>query len=223
MRRAQSGHVLRSQVTLPPSGSIPVRATSSCRAQARMRRELAGSRAARAVANRLAVRHRRDGRRRGRRAGCSSSLPGSRPLPCNQELRDCVELIQQARTHRRGSSWSSLRCSRTAGSRPLRAAAVARWAWTIRTAIAPSPTPVAQRLVDPERTSPTAKTPGRGSRAGCPRLPRLATCAGVPADASAVRPRDPDSTANRDNGPEATHSLRRRSSGRRRSAQRRTR
>src|SRR6267154_4386272 len=35
-----------------------------------------------------------------------------------------------------------------------------RWAWTNWTAIAPSPTAVAQRLVDPERTSPAANTPG---------------------------------------------------------------
>jgi len=33
------------------------------------------------------------------------------------------------------------------------------WAWTNCTAIAPSPTVVAQRLVAPERTSPTANTP----------------------------------------------------------------
>ncbi len=32
--------------------------------------------------------------------------------------------------------------------------------WTKRTTIAPSPTAVAHRLTDPERTSPTAKTPG---------------------------------------------------------------
>src|SRR6266852_4531086 len=38
--------------------------------------------------------------------------------------------------------------------------AVSRWACTNRTAMAPSPTAVAHRLVDPERTSPTAKTPG---------------------------------------------------------------
>ncbi len=36
----------------------------------------------------------------------------------------------------------------------------ARWAWTSCTAHAPSPTAVAQRLVEPERTSPAAKTPG---------------------------------------------------------------
>src|SRR5437870_13328968 len=36
-----------------------------------------------------------------------------------------------------------------------------RWAWTNCTAIAPSPTAVAQRLVEPERTSPAANTPGR--------------------------------------------------------------
>src|SRR5450432_2162403 len=36
-----------------------------------------------------------------------------------------------------------------------------RWAWTNWTAIAPSPTAVAQRLVEPERTSPAANTPGR--------------------------------------------------------------
>jgi hypothetical protein len=35
-----------------------------------------------------------------------------------------------------------------------------RCAWTNWTAIAPSPTAVAQRLVDPERTSPAANTPG---------------------------------------------------------------
>ena len=35
-----------------------------------------------------------------------------------------------------------------------------RWAWTNWTAIAPSPTAVAQRLVEPERTSPAANTPG---------------------------------------------------------------
>src|SRR4051794_21382793 len=35
-----------------------------------------------------------------------------------------------------------------------------RWAWTSCTAIAPSPTAVAQRFVEPERTSPAAKTPG---------------------------------------------------------------
>src|SRR5206468_116705 len=34
-----------------------------------------------------------------------------------------------------------------------------RCAWTNWTAIAPSPTAVAQRLVDPERTSPAANTP----------------------------------------------------------------
>src|SRR5262249_4991249 len=35
-----------------------------------------------------------------------------------------------------------------------------RCAWTSWTAHAPSPTAVAHRLVEPERTSPTAKTPG---------------------------------------------------------------
>src|SRR5262249_49990791 len=35
-----------------------------------------------------------------------------------------------------------------------------RWPWTNWTAIAPSPTAVAHRFVDPERTSPAAKTPG---------------------------------------------------------------
>src|SRR6266850_3058343 len=34
-----------------------------------------------------------------------------------------------------------------------------RWAWTNWTAIAPSPTAVAQRLVEPERTLPAANTP----------------------------------------------------------------
>jgi hypothetical protein len=34
-----------------------------------------------------------------------------------------------------------------------------RWPWTNWTAIAPSPTAVAQRLVEPERTSPAANTP----------------------------------------------------------------
>src|SRR4029078_7549292 len=34
-----------------------------------------------------------------------------------------------------------------------------RWAWRTWTAIAPSPTAVAQRLVEPERTSPAANTP----------------------------------------------------------------
>src|SRR5258707_4797860 len=43
--------------------------------------------------------------------------------------------------------------SSTAGARE-------RWAWTNCTAIAPSPTAVAQRLVEPERTSPAADTPG---------------------------------------------------------------
>ena len=37
----------------------------------------------------------------------------------------------------------------------------ARRAWTNCTAIAPSPTAAAQRFVDPDRTSPAAKTPGR--------------------------------------------------------------
>ena len=43
-------------------------------------------------------------------------------------------------------------------------------AWTSCTAIAPSPTAVAQRLVEPERTSPAAKTPGRlvSSRCSAP-------------------------------------------------------
>src|ERR1700693_6045738 len=36
----------------------------------------------------------------------------------------------------------------------------ARCAWTNWTAIAPSPTAVAHLLVDPERTSPAANTPG---------------------------------------------------------------
>src|SRR5258707_12344695 len=35
-----------------------------------------------------------------------------------------------------------------------------RWAWTNCTAIAPSPTAVAQRLVEPERTAPARDTPG---------------------------------------------------------------
>ena len=41
--------------------------------------------------------------------------------------------------------------------------AIGSWenrSWTKRTTIAPSPTAVAQRLIDPERTSPTAKMPG---------------------------------------------------------------
>src|SRR4051794_18685937 len=36
----------------------------------------------------------------------------------------------------------------------------ARCAWTNCTTIAPSPTAVAQRFVEPARTSPAAKTPG---------------------------------------------------------------
>ena len=36
----------------------------------------------------------------------------------------------------------------------------AKSSWTKRTTIAPSPTAVAQRLTDPARTSPAAKTPG---------------------------------------------------------------
>src|SRR5262245_28244845 len=44
---------------------------------------------------------------------------------------------------------------------PTRAAEVARYAWTNCTAIAPSPTAVAHRFVDPERTSPAANTPGK--------------------------------------------------------------
>ncbi len=36
----------------------------------------------------------------------------------------------------------------------------ARYWWTDRTAAEPSPTAAATRLVDPERTSPTAKRPG---------------------------------------------------------------
>src|SRR6266545_7629944 len=43
---------------------------------------------------------------------------------------------------------------------PTRAAEVPRCAWTSWTASAPSPTAVAHRLVDPERASPAAKTPG---------------------------------------------------------------
>ena len=35
-----------------------------------------------------------------------------------------------------------------------------RRSWTKRTTIAPSPTAVAQRLIEPERTSPAAKMPG---------------------------------------------------------------
>src|SRR4029077_20854950 len=46
-------------------------------------------------------------------------------------------------------------------AQPFRTAGVReRWAWTNWTAIAPSPTAVAQRLVEPERTSPAANTPG---------------------------------------------------------------
>src|SRR5262245_54327615 len=37
---------------------------------------------------------------------------------------------------------------------------VARRLWTSCTAMAPSPTAVAQRFVDPDRASPAAKTPG---------------------------------------------------------------
>ena len=44
------------------------------------------------------------------------------------------------------------------GHRPWRTAA--KWSCTSWTAIAPSPTAVAQRFVDPERTSPAAKIPG---------------------------------------------------------------
>src|SRR6266446_1276974 len=43
---------------------------------------------------------------------------------------------------------------------PTRAAEAARCAWTNCTAIDPSPTAAAQRLLDPERTSPAAKMPG---------------------------------------------------------------
>src|SRR5438132_6752968 len=43
---------------------------------------------------------------------------------------------------------------------PVRAPGAARCAWTSCTAIDPSPTAAAQRLVDPERTSPAAKMPG---------------------------------------------------------------
>ena len=37
---------------------------------------------------------------------------------------------------------------------------VARYSWTVRTALEPSPTAEATRFIDPRRTSPTAKTPG---------------------------------------------------------------
>src|SRR6476469_7345624 len=43
---------------------------------------------------------------------------------------------------------------------PSRAGVRERWAWIICTAIDPSPTAVAQRFVDPDRTSPAANTPG---------------------------------------------------------------
>src|SRR3989441_13130787 len=43
---------------------------------------------------------------------------------------------------------------------PTRAARAARCAWTNCTAIDPSPTAAAQRLLEPERTSPAAKMPG---------------------------------------------------------------
>src|SRR5207245_1443126 len=43
---------------------------------------------------------------------------------------------------------------------PIRAAGAARCWWTNCTAIDPSPTAAAQRLVEPERTSPAAKMPG---------------------------------------------------------------
>src|SRR5205085_3007452 len=42
---------------------------------------------------------------------------------------------------------------------PTRLVGTARCAWTNRTAIDPSPTAAAQRLVEPERTSPAAKMP----------------------------------------------------------------
>ena len=50
-------------------------------------------------------------------------------------------------------------------------ASPARRRWTNCTAIAPSPTAVAHRFVDPERTSPAAKIPGTlvSSRSRCPR------------------------------------------------------
>jgi hypothetical protein len=53
-------------------------------------------------------------------------------------------------------------------------AGVERWAWTNWTAIAPSPTAVAQRLVEPERTSPAANTPGTSVSS------RLSVSAAVP-------------------------------------------
>src|SRR5919198_5999263 len=43
---------------------------------------------------------------------------------------------------------------------PTRLAGRARCSWTNCTAIDPSPTAAAQRLVDPQRTSPAAKIPG---------------------------------------------------------------
>src|SRR4029453_4197773 len=43
---------------------------------------------------------------------------------------------------------------------PTRAVGRARCSWTNWTAIDPSPTAAAQRLLDPERTSPAAKMPG---------------------------------------------------------------
>src|SRR6185437_14507557 len=55
---------------------------------------------------------------------------------------DQVEMAAGTRAHRTPAGWAE-RCS-----------------WTNWTAIEPSPTAAAQRLVEPERTSPAAKIPG---------------------------------------------------------------
>src|SRR5215207_1733838 len=53
-----------------------------------------------------------------------------------------------------------LRCLPPARTIPQPFCSPARYWWTSLTAIAPSPTAEAQRLIEPERTSPAANTPG---------------------------------------------------------------
>src|SRR4029079_3725850 len=46
------------------------------------------------------------------------------------------------------------------GGAPSDQPSSARYSWTDRTALDPSPTAAATRFIEPERTSPTANTPG---------------------------------------------------------------
>ena len=89
-------------------------------------------------------------RRRPPMVGRSNAVVPGAARAAAASAESALRRVEGSRTHRPANPYVT---SSTAGVR-------ARCAWTNWTAIAPSPTAVAHRLLDPERTSPAANTPG---------------------------------------------------------------